>query len=191
MGGHQICLPCRTYYWPRLLSQASWIGWTLSPSAANQVKLDSVFSWSFVVLLLDVLLVVFYFILVRGVEVSHNGDGTVTQASAYHEAFWVVCIFVGYLVWDIVTKLLMKGPTDSRGNMYWTRGRLTIASLVLAVAIWWIGRDVSQNLSVVAVDMSLLLAVLAFRAMKEDKWAWTAGLVGGAVASLVVGHLVG
>src|SRR5579862_6393754 len=47
---------------------ASWVGWTLSPSPGATQDVSGVFQPEFLVLLVDVLLVIVYFILVRRVD---------------------------------------------------------------------------------------------------------------------------
>jgi hypothetical protein len=149
----------------------SWIGWARSPSAANKVDLEPVFSWSFMVLLLDVLLVVFYFILVRGVEIVRDSSGVVILPSAYHESLWILLIFVGYCVWDVITKAIMKAPPGDTVPGYWSRGWSTLACLVVSGLILCTAGRTSGTFRVVAVDVGLILLVLGFRAFKETRMA--------------------
>src|SRR5205823_1317152 len=50
----------------------SWVGWSTSKAPGAQQDLDRVFSYPFVVLSVDVLLVIFYFIIVRGVDIDYT-----------------------------------------------------------------------------------------------------------------------
>src|SRR2546427_7071398 len=52
----------------------SWVGWSTSKAPGAQHDLDKVFSYAFVVLSVDVLLVIFYFIIVRGVDIEYSGS---------------------------------------------------------------------------------------------------------------------
>jgi hypothetical protein len=85
---------------------ASWVGWTLSPSPGARQDVRNVFQFSFVVLLLDVFLVVVYFILAKTVDIA--GEGTIKlNASARPETFWILVIFGAYFVWDVITKIVI------------------------------------------------------------------------------------
>ena len=82
----------------------SWVGWSVS-EASLRLKVGSVFSWPFVVLLTDVALVIFYFILVRGAEIPRaNAD---VQPSARNEC--------DILALDL-RRLLRLGRSDQGGH---------------------------------------------------------------------------
>lgn len=67
---------------------ASWVGWRQSQSPGMKEQIRSLFSVRFVGLLIDVLLVILYFILVRSVEIEQKSGATVhTSASALPESF--------------------------------------------------------------------------------------------------------
>src|SRR5262249_5704542 len=80
----------------------SWVGWSVSTASLNPgLSVVRVFGWPFVVLLIDVGLVILYFILVRGVEIPKEEHGSFTLTpSARHELLTVAAIFLGYLLWD-------------------------------------------------------------------------------------------
>ena len=48
---------------------SSWVGWTLSQAPGARRDVTGVFTWEFITLLLDVFLVVTYFIMVRTIGV--------------------------------------------------------------------------------------------------------------------------
>lgn len=56
---------------------ASWVGWRQSQSPGMKEQIRSLFSVRFVGLLIDVLLVILYFILVRSVEIEQRAGATV------------------------------------------------------------------------------------------------------------------
>ncbi|HEV7226134.1 MAG TPA: hypothetical protein VGN42_25730 [Pirellulales bacterium] len=58
-----------------LLIVMSWIGWSNSAGMQSVPAATDVFSWPFVVLLIDVALVVVYYILVKGVEMPGQRGG--------------------------------------------------------------------------------------------------------------------
>lgn len=57
-----------------ILVAASWVGWATSRAEGAKRDVKKIFSWEFVVLLIDVVLVVSYFILVKGVDTERAGD---------------------------------------------------------------------------------------------------------------------
>ncbi len=178
------------------LVATSWVGWTRS-EASKKLRVEDVFSWPFVVLLLDVFLVICYFIVVKGAEMP-NSTGDVTP-SAENEAFWVLIVFVGYLLWDFLTKaVIIDPPTSSSstpvkgsppssgrptlrqrffGRRFWERGWISLVCTTLALLAWLLLRSASTLQSVVLVDITLLSLVLLFRALKQEKWT-VASLLG-------------
>ena|SRR5271157_6652220 len=91
-----------------VLIAASWVGWTRSPSPGARQDVGAIFSAEFLILLVDVALVILYFILVQAVDFS-EGPGP-SRASAAPEAFWLLWIFSLYLVWDVLTKIVVPWP---------------------------------------------------------------------------------
>ena len=83
----------------------SWVGWTLSPAPGARQDVRSIFSRDFFVLLVDVFLVVVYFILVKTVDFTGEKD-IQSNPSAVPETRWLIVIFGTYCVWDILTKVL-------------------------------------------------------------------------------------
>ena len=149
---------------------ASWIGWKNSEAAGNKLPVDEVFSLGFWVLLLDVALVVFYFILVRGAEKSVN---QVVTPSVANETKWILIIFIGYFVWDVLTKAVPHVESRSLpkrlfGQELWDRGWISFACTVLAVLIWFVSRGVSTQAGVVLTDVSLIALALLFRSLKQS-----------------------
>ena len=85
---------------------ASWVGWSVSMAPGARQDVRRVFGWEFVVLLLDVSMVITYFILVRTVDFGKESSPRVAPASTV--AGWVFGIFLLYLVWDVITKIVMN-----------------------------------------------------------------------------------
>jgi hypothetical protein len=50
----------------------SWVGWSLSRAPGARLDVTGIFQWEFVILLLDVSMVITYFILVRAFECTSN-----------------------------------------------------------------------------------------------------------------------
>jgi len=143
------------------------VGWTLSLSPGARQDVHSVLEWEFLVLLLDVFLVVVYFILAKTVDIT--GETTVQlKASARPEAIWVFVIFAVYFIWDVVTKVvvyLKQKRAEPWFRSYGARMIPTFVCLVLA----WVTLPLFENADaphVLTADFALLCLVLLFRAGK-------------------------
>ena len=125
-----------------LLIAASYIGWSSSSSSHRDTsQLTTVFSWDFVELMLDVTLVITYFVLVHLSEEPEGDTGDIS-ASMVHEAICVPAIFLLYLVWDIVSKLpFRKYPKGSK------RAGETYGRKVLFQRAWVGTRDLDSFLT--------------------------------------------
>jgi len=165
------------------LVAASWVGWSSSRAPGNRVRITGVFSWAFVVLVIDVTLVIAYFIIVRGVEkATKTAAGVVSvEPSAEKETFWVMAVFLIYVVWDFFTKAVIAIP-ESRitfwrrlsGRTFWERGWISVTCGAAAVVTWMCLHAVKGVARVVAADIALLSLVLLFRALKEKAWVGVA-----------------
>jgi hypothetical protein len=147
---------------------ASWVGWSRSPSPGARKDVHSVFEWEFVILLLDVLLVIVYFILVSLVD--YTGESEIQlNASARPEASWIVGIFWLYLLWDCLSKINVyrkEGRSEPWLKNYGVRFIPTLVCLALAYLIkhWVQDADAPHVLS---ADLALIGLVLLFRALKH------------------------
>lgn len=155
----------------------SWVGWSASVAPGARKDVDHVFQWEFLVLLLDVFLVVIYFILVRTIDFGNEEKPRIDPASIV--ARWIVVIFALYVAWDLLTKVVISwrdGATSKnkwRGHFdqSWRRstGSRMVPSFVcffLACLIWqWL--RTADRPHYLTADFSLLGLVLLFRALKE------------------------
>lgn len=151
-----------------ILIAASWVGWTLSPSPGAREDVRSVFHLGFLVLLLDVFLVVVYFILAKTVDISGE-RGVKLNASAKPEAVWILVIFGTYLVWDVITKVViyfMEGRQGPWLRKFGSRMIPTLACLVLAYAFKPLFERADPP-HVLTADLALISLVLLFRALKD------------------------
>ena len=155
---------------------SSWVGWSVS-EASLRLKVKSVFSWPFVVLLLDVALVICYFILVRGAEIPL--DKAVLVPSARIECDMMALIFVGYFLWDILTKAVILDENASSfheirsrflGSAMWRRGWISLLCMISGIVVWYFLESVNSKNAVLAADGSLFFFILLFRALKETHW---------------------
>ena len=147
---------------------ASWVGWTLSPSPGATRDVSGVFQSEFFVLLIDVLLVIVYFIIVKAVDFT--GEQSIRlNASAAPESKGVVVIFGLYLIWDILCKVVVHGWKKLDAAWWWSYGvRMvpTVACLVLALLTQRLVANADPP-HVLTADAALLALVLLFRALKN------------------------
>jgi hypothetical protein len=137
---------------------ASWVGWGWSKYSLSNVR--HVFTRDFVELAMDVWLVAVYFFIVQGAErvVEVNGIRTI-EASMKVEALWILVMFATYVSWDVLTKWRQENALVQRG---WA----SIMCAALAAWTFWSLHALQGTMSVVLGDLSLLMIVLLFRAMK-------------------------
>ncbi|MDX1945719.1 MAG: hypothetical protein SFU86_10010 [Pirellulaceae bacterium] len=145
---------------------ASWVGWGSSKFARKDSELGTIFSLDFLKLLMDVGLVVAYFILAHSVEKLVIDPQTKTISfipSAVPEFRWVTVIIAAYFFWDIVSKV--KQP-----RFILTRGWASAVCLVLVILLWIlvVPQATSGVGAVICIDLSLLGLVVLFRAMKMN-----------------------
>ena len=153
---------------------ASWVGWSKTQVPAAKKDVNELFELAFFVLLLDTAMVVTYFILVRTVDFS---DGNHRIDSADRVALWHVVIFGLYLVWDLVTKVLMYEPPEGEQRLlalFTNRdSRLQLLRIVPTAlcftASWWLWRSFTGARAehLLTADFALLSMVLLFRALKS------------------------
>jgi hypothetical protein len=194
---------------------ASWVGWSRSLTGGAKRDVAELFEWPFVVLLLDMCMVVTYFILVRTVNFAES-EPRVDSATVV--ARWHVLIFILYLSWDFVTKMVMYRPPPGAG--WWRswhaecdgiRMLPTVVCLGLSLALWRLfkGTDYEHRLT---ADIALLCVVVLFRALKNlvsahrprksdrgkprrllFRWSWTVacllGLIWGTAMTVYAGQL--
>lgn len=145
---------------------ASWVGWSVSLAPGARQDVRGVFQWEFIVLLLDVCLVITYFILVRTIDFGKEASPRIDSASTV--ARWIFLIFLLYLFWDVITKVViyLKKPDGHWLRLHGSRMIPTVVCLALAVIVSGeVGSaDLPHRLS---ADFALLSLVLLFRALKD------------------------
>jgi hypothetical protein len=134
-----------------------------------------------VVLLVDVLLVILYFVLASGAE------GGKILPSAGEETFVLFLVFLVYVVWDALTKLGMGKPAG-----YWVRrGWITWACTLLTLLVWACHRHVTHPRGVIITDAILILIVLTFRAFKDKRPGEPSSVLGRVLRGVLLGATVG
>jgi hypothetical protein len=143
-----------------IIIAASWAGWRQSPFGGSEVK--TIFSLNFLELLIDVVLVVCYFVLTRSVELPDDKTKPFV-ASAENECLWVMVIMITYFVWDVVAK------RENWGRFFrhvWAS--FISATLAVISYLWILPRQSDKTYSVILCDASLLSLVLLFRAIGRN-----------------------
>jgi hypothetical protein len=185
-----------------ILISTSWVGWSRSIHRADSHDIEDIFSIPFVLLLIELLLVVLYFVLVRSVELdgqaSRNDANTlqgISNSSAAPEAFWLTAVYIGYVVWDVFADGLPRYiPKDKRpykqlplvsSILVFISGFFTrcSVSLLCATAAWCVyhraNAIASAPLFAIWGDMALLCIVIWFwlakiweRQIMENVFPW-------------------
>lgn len=157
---------------------ASWVGWRQSQSPGMKQQITSLFSRRFLTLMLDVILVIVYFVLVRTVDLQQKDGGVVLSApsSAAPESRWLLTIFVIYLIWDLISDVFSTDSLTAKGffNCSWQGLRVAVlccASSALCAYLCYRALELSATVEgspvgVALVDSSLLVVVLLFRVIK-------------------------
>ena len=144
---------------------ASWVGWSLSVAPGTRKDVRGIFQLEFVVLLIDVALVVNYFVLVRTVGATEK-PLRIDPASTV--AFWVFVIFCLYLFWDFVTRCVACF-TAHKAKWLRNEGSRMLPTVICVVLAWLLWRTFSSTdrLHWLSADFALLCLVLLFRALKD------------------------
>jgi hypothetical protein len=161
-----------------LLIATSWVGWTLSLAPGARRDVSGIFEWEFVVLLLDVLLVILYFVLVRSVDFAKD-QAAPHIAPASNVASLIAVIFALYLMWDFLTKVLVswKHRGESKRSMkqhfdslWWCSSGVRMLPSLLCFIISWVTVRLFQGVDpphMLTADVALIALVLLFRALKD------------------------
>lgn len=174
-GNHIQYLPAYSHLFLALfVIAASWVGWSRTQVPGAKKDVNELFEWPFVVLLLDTAMVVTYFILVRTVNFS---DDNRRIDPAKEVALWHVVIFGLYVVWDVVTKIVMY---ERPQQVSWIRGlftdkdsqhrllRILPTVICFVVSLWlWRAFEGASAEHLISADFALLSMVLLFRALKS------------------------
>lgn len=163
----------------------SYVGWRNSTSTGHLKSVKSIVSISFIILLLDLVLVIIYFIVIHSVETYNDERKVAMPAEAMTETRWSIIIFLIYVIWDILTKLIdekynLIGAVYIRKRVinlkaFVTRTWPTVICLFLCLLIYMtlkskfyqniISSD--KNEYVVVVDILLFLIFAIFRGLKQ------------------------
>lgn len=161
-----------------LVISMSWIEWSRAmANRAEKDRLRTMVEWRFLLLLLDVGLVVLYFLLAREIEIrevlAEATDGYVKRMeladpSSSGEIKWSIWIFGGYLIYDFAIDVIMNKPWNP-----WLCLRNMIvgcfASVLSIGLLFGIRSLVSSSptaVSVVWTDVAIVAVFAVFRLLK-------------------------
>lgn len=162
-----------------IIITTSWVGWYNSKSPHNSDVVASVFSLQYIILLVDMFLVICYFIIVSGAEVSSSSKLTdIPKPNSHIEVFWSMVIFSTYFIWDIITKLVKFTYTydclSKKINRKITWAGIlhkriwpTILCCICSIIIYEFMNDESKISQVALIDVTLIALFLTFRGFKE------------------------
>ncbi|MDI6449788.1 hypothetical protein [Anaerobaca lacustris] len=140
---------------------ASWVGWRNSEYSGTHVQ--SVFSLDFIVLMVDVALVVCYFLLARVAESPQRPSYAIIP-DASREAWIIAVIMLIYVVWDLLSSCNHR---NKLGKRLWAS---VIPFVLSVVALWLFPLHSDDSRAVVFTDIALFGLVLLFRALKLHDW---------------------
>ena len=150
-----------------VLTLTSWIGYHTSK---NRPKYEIRFlNWPLAQFVLDVLMVVVYWIAITTYEKSRD-----SMPSAWPEALLVSVAFGLYVLWDLVGWRIRKshdyGGPQVRPGDWWRRGVTMVATAVavgLAIAAGLAQRNDWADVWVYRIDVGLIVLLVLYRIAKE------------------------
>lgn len=157
---------------------ASWVGWSTTKSTNHYMRKlkgasppDSLWPLSqpFVMLLIDVALVVLYFVLAESIDVPKiENKALVWNYSALPEAKILFLIVLGYILWNLLNCWFPPKETDKKTAQQPDRRKLRLIFQLAALMLVWFAYSNSSSRAtdipyILRVDVSLLLAVIVFR----------------------------
>jgi 5-methylthioadenosine/S-adenosylhomocysteine deaminase len=143
----------------------SWVGWTMAISRESshiEHHLTKVFSWQYCLLLIDVGLLISYFIIAKKLEMPEPEDGQ-SRTREEKTTFWLMIVFFGYCLWDFVH----YGPVH-HFNKFWFHMWPTALCLLIIAVTWLILRfkPIKSSRSSIFLYIWLIAVVFLFRFLK-------------------------
>jgi hypothetical protein len=160
------------------LVTCSWVGWRMSPSPLMKgTAISDLFTVTFFTMLLDVAIVILYFLLIKGVEVQNKaGNCFIDPPDAKPECMWMFFIFAVYAIWDLFTDIFnqkawgqMSDVPELRKKKWLAIFLSPLASLIcvgLSFFAWHEASRCSSNTQVILIDIALIALVFGFRLLK-------------------------
>jgi hypothetical protein len=146
-----------------LLVTTSWVGWTsaISKEQAPAHHLTSVFSWAYLLLLVDIWLLVCYFIFIKAAEIPHSATESLTTPSPRSASFWLMIIFLTYVGWDGINFWVLH-----RLAVFWAAGWPTVLCFVIAFITWLLATRIETKMGFILVEILIFLLIVLFRGLK-------------------------
>ncbi len=171
-----------------VLVALSWVGWSHSKSGSGSRRIKNVFSIAFLLLIIEVILVIQYFILINSVEIDIKSfliykdlKSAIPSVSAAPEATIMLVIFGTYTLWDMISDVFL-GPIAKKDKpcnkayilsdfITFLTGIITYSgvSLICVFIAWYIQSIAvtpSSPISVFYTDIALIALLFFFRAAK-------------------------
>lgn len=168
-----------------LVVSVSWVGWSKSEAAGHREDINGFVSWSFLLLLLEVLLVTFYFGVASSIELEGEGANVHVSLSpsAVPESLLLALVFTLYFIWDLIADVF-KSPIaetleDCGGKrpsfaLQMVTGSITYGSssllcIVLCLIVYYVSMPIgfASPKAAVAGDLALIFVVFLFRSLKS------------------------
>jgi len=171
-----------------VLVAQSWLGWSKSGEGKTQVDNQNLYGLPFLVLIIEVILVVLYFILINSVEINYGNfqstaklSDAIQYPSAAPEATVLFLIFGVYVLWDIFFDVILNPivpehmPIKERPNISkivtFTTGTIThsFVSVICVIIAFYIQvrtNAVSTPNSAIFGDVALIALLFFFRFTK-------------------------
>ena len=157
---------------------SSWVGWQRSKSTGNQRIIETIFDQQSMVLILDVVLVIIYYVIVISAEYKPGSPATINSASAKPESSWTILIFSIYLFWDVLTKLFnekhvslgngnAKKEFDPDYTRFFRRSWITFLCLISSGFIYISAKSLDHETAVIVIDLMLIALFVIFRGVKD------------------------
>lgn len=166
----------------------SWVGWSRSGAAGNKINIDDTMGYAFLLLIIELILLILYFILISSVELDIDSfqenkllSDAIPNPSAAPEATLIFMIFIVYVIWDLVSDVILS-PIEDENLPFQNHKRLSktlvfltgiftycLVSIVCTVIAYFIQSEAitaTKPNSVVFIDLTLLSLLYFFRTAK-------------------------
>ena len=150
-----------------LVIATSWVGWSHSEATKQYMaRLDGVFSLAFLMLLIDVFLVVCYFILSEAAELPADLPGAPLKVrpSIQQDILWIAVIMATYFAWNLcfITIDWWQGR-NSFCNKRWVSAISAAIAFGVVLVFWFCQPKIPTRGAVLWFDGALLTIVFMFR----------------------------
>lgn len=166
-----------------------WYGWNNSRSIVQENEKDNSHTLnvlqkysnnlSILILVIDLLILLCYFVIVRNVEKPIDSN---IVASAKVEIIWSLIIFAFYFMWDIITKIFDINEDGKKLMInikrFIRRGFQSLLCFIIILIFILPMKDKVSSSEVIHSDISLLMVFILFRGLK-------AGIKGSRVSKII------